>query len=81
MRTAAKSASKQVYKVTGTVYVEANNVRHAAHIAKGTFQMKENGPAIFVVEERSISFGAPYVVDLAKNQGEQGYAELVHGAY
>jgi 1,2-phenylacetyl-CoA epoxidase PaaB subunit len=72
-------ASKQVYKVTGTVYVEANNARHAAHIAKGTFQMKENGPAVFVVEERSISFGSPYLVDLSKEAGQPGYLEPVHG--
>ena len=82
MSTAAKPASKAVYKVTGTVYVEANSIRHAAHIAKGTFQMKvkENGPAVFVVEERSISFGSPYLVDLSKNAGEQGYVEPVHSS-
>lgn len=61
---ANKPEIKHVYKVTGTVFVEANNVRHAAHVAKGTFQMKENGPAIFVVEERQVSFGSPYCVDL-----------------
>jgi hypothetical protein len=74
-----KSAKKNVYKVTGTVYVEASSVRHAAHIAKGTFQMKENGPAVFVVEERSVGSGAPYVVDLEKTEGQPGYAEAVRG--
>jgi 1,2-phenylacetyl-CoA epoxidase PaaB subunit len=79
MPTTAKAASKNVYKVTGTVYVEANNVRHAAHIAKGTFQMKENGPAVFVVEERSISFGTPYLVDLTKESGQEGYVAPIVG--
>jgi hypothetical protein len=41
--------------------------------------MKEGGPAVFVVEERSISFGAPYIVDLTKAEGQQGYIESVHG--
>jgi len=74
-----KSAGKQVYKVTGTVYVEAKNVRHAAHVAKGTFQMIENGPAIYVVEAREASFGVPYIVDLSKKEGQPGYIEIVPG--
>jgi 1,2-phenylacetyl-CoA epoxidase PaaB subunit len=73
----AKNPGKSVYKVTGTVFIEANSVRHAAHIAKGTFQMRENGPAIFVVEERQVQFGSPYLVDLTKTSGEKGYAEPI----
>ncbi len=74
----ALGTSKRVYKVTGTVYVEAKSVRHAAHIGKGTFQMKDDGPAIFIVEEWSVSFGQPYIVDLNKKAGSTGYIELVY---
>lgn len=68
-----------VYKVTGTVYVEAENIRHAAHVGKGIFQMKDDGPAVFTVEERTTAYGQPYIVDLDKKAGEAGYIAPVVG--
>lgn len=77
MRNTSNTSETSVYKVTGTVYVEAKSVRHAAHIAAGTFQMKENGPAVFVVEERTVTLGEPYTVDLSKKAGQPGYVESI----
>ena len=72
-------SAKRTYKVTGTVYVEASSIRHAAHIARGTFQMEEGGPTVFVVEERTLSFGSPYLVDLSKSNGQTGYTDKIGG--
>lgn len=71
-----KSRSK-TYKVTGSVYVEACSVRHAAHKGKGVFQMKDGGPYLFTVEERCVSLKNQASVDLSKSKGQKGYVEDV----
>jgi hypothetical protein len=73
----SKEPKRSTFKVTGTVYVEATSIRHAAHVAKGVFQMKANGPAIFTVEERTMSYGLPFQVDLSKEFGQSGYQEPI----
>jgi hypothetical protein len=71
-----KPARKTTYKVTCVVQVQANNARHAAHIAKGVMQMKDDGPTQFRVEEQTITYGNCYSVDLEKKEGEPGYLRL-----
>jgi len=60
------SKGKSTYRVTATVYVEAQNMRHAAHIAAGAFAAREEEerPQFFTVEERTSQYGQPYLVDI-----------------
>jgi hypothetical protein len=69
--------NKSHYKVTVTLYVEANSPRHAAHIAKGVLQSKDSKVDHFTVEERTLTYGQPYSVNLSKEKGEVGYLEVI----
>lgn len=61
-----KKPKLKQYKVTTVVYVDAQNPRHAAHIASGVA-----GLTLFTVEETVASWS----VDLEKVEGEAGYTQ------
>jgi hypothetical protein len=61
------------YRVTGVVHVRADSASHAARIAKGVFQMKENCPAKFTVQVVEPIYRQSESVDLDKKMGEPGY--------
>lgn len=67
---------KGYFKVTTTVIVQANNVRHAAHIAQGMAQSDNITINEYTVEDRSSAFGPTYKVDLSvKDAWQDGYCD------
>lgn len=74
MASKLREGRKRKYRVTSTVVVTAMNPRHAAHIAKGVYEIRgPESPQHFNVEE--VGPLASWDIDLTKRLGQEGYAE------